>query len=845
MSEHLTTSLPDERQLRHARGRFLLALALWIAAVTVFFVTNPLNLSFAVLIAVTALAAGVGASTIAELTLIRGLATSMQAARHSAERLQDFSDAASDWLWEMDADLCFVYASDRFYELSNLTPETFLGRRQDLAAEAEPDSPEWRAHLINLKRQQAFRDFTYLEQGADGGALWLRLSGIPKFDDDGNFTGYRGTGTDITAEVRAREEAVESTLRFLDAMEHVTDGIAFWDAEDRFVLCNQRYRDQAGAAAVRLVRGTYYADFLRGIFDTMDDPPAADVREKWIARRVAEHRGSGDPIEVNRSGRWLLIRDDATPDGSIVSVVTDITEMKQRAQELQRVVDTVPLLLAFVGQDGRYQLINQTFEDWLQLPQAAVRGKRVGELLQDHVVVGHVQEVNAVLSGEPARFEARIPYLGGTPLPGYRGARVLEVTFTPNIIEDGTVTGFFIAASDITERGLAAAQLHQAQKMEAIGQLTGGVAHDFNNLLAIMVGSLNLLEERSSSEREQKLLGAALRAARRGGELTQRLLAFGRRQALVSEITDANVLIDGLTDLLRRTLGIDIEVETRFSDDLWPMDIDPGQLENALINLAINARDAMAGSGKLRLETDNVVLDRLYTRQFEDLTPGSYVMIAVSDMGTGMTPDILERAVEPFFSTKETGQGSGLGLSMVYGFTKQSGGQMRIYSEPGEGTTVRLYLPAVETETANASKSPQAATPIKSAAGECILVIEDDAEVRAVTIGMLEQLGYHILEATTGAEAVEIGDSELTFDLVFSDVFLSGGMTGPEAVREIKKRRPDVPVLFTSGYSADHFADKSLIDSDMQMIAKPFELTALAERLRECLGDYLGEPPND
>ncbi|MBT6095598.1 MAG: PAS domain-containing protein [Rhodospirillaceae bacterium] len=823
--------------MRRARGRFLLALAVWIAVVTVFFVTNPFVLPFAALVAVTALAAGVGASTVAERTLIRGLAASMKAGRESAERLQDFSDAASDWLWEMNSELRFIYASDRFYELSGLTPEDFLDRRQDLLAEAEPDSPEWRSHLINLKRQRPFRDFTYMEKGADGVEHWFRLSGMPKFDDEGHFTGYRGTGTDITAEVRAREEAVESTLRFLDAMEHVTDGIAFWNAEDRFVLCNQRYREQAGPAAVRLVRGTSYADFLRAVFDLMDDPPAPDVREKWIARRVAEHRASGDPIEVNRSGRWLLIRDDATPDGSIVSVVTDITEMKQRAQELQRVVDTVPLLIAYVGQDGRYQLINRTFEDWLQLSQAEVRGKRVGEMMQDHVVVGHVQEVEAVLAGKPARFEARIPYKGGASLPGYRGARVLEVTFTPNVDAHDTVTGFFIAASDITERGLAAAQLHQAQKMEAIGQLTGGVAHDFNNLLAIMVGSLSLLEGRTSGEREQKLVGSALRAAKRGGELTQRLLAFGRRQALVSEIVDANALIEDLTDLLRRTLGVDIAVETRFGNHLWRMNVDPGQLENALINLAINARDAMGGAGTLWVETDNIILDRLYTRQFEDLKPGSYVMIAVSDTGSGMTAEVLERAVEPFFSTKETGQGSGLGLSMIYGFTKQSGGQMRIYSEVGEGTTVRLYLPAVEPDTRETPKPLKGERPAASASGERILVIEDDANVRAVTVELLEQLGYGIVQATTGHEAVEIGLSEEPFDMIFSDVFLPGGMSGPEAVREIKKHRPSVPVLFTSGYSADHFADKNLIDGDTQMIAKPFELGALAARLRECLGE--------
>jgi PAS domain S-box-containing protein len=834
VTEALTTSLPDERQLGRARGRFLAAIGAWIAAVTVFFVSDPFDLPFGPLVTVTAVAAVLGAVLVAELTLVGGLAQSMRSARQSGERLQDFTEAASDWLWEMDAEFRFFYASDRFYELSRLTPEDFLGRRQDLAAEAAPASQEWRAHLDHLRRQQPFRDFTYPEQLPGGEVRWFRLSGIPKFDDDGNFTGYRGTGTDITTEVRAREEAVESTLRFLDAMEHVTDGIAFWDADDRFVLCNRRYRDQAGPAAERLVRGGTYADFLGDVFASMADAPAPEVREKWIAK----NRVAGEPLEINRDGRWLLLRNDRTPDGSIVSVTTDITEVRQRTQELRRVVDTVPLLLAYVGQDGRYQLVNRTFEDWLQLDQAAVRGKKLGELMGDHLVVGHAEEVAAAaLEGKAARFEARIPYKGGPGLPGYRGARVLEVTFTPNLDTDGRVAGFFIAAGDITERGLAAQQLHQAQKMEAIGQLTGGVAHDFNNLLAIMVGSLNLLQDRGGDERQEKLLAAALRAARRGGELTQRLLAFGRRQALVSEVTDANRLIEGLTELLSRTLGVGIEVETRFADDLWLIDVDRGQLENALINLALNARDAMEGRGRLRVETDNVVLDRLYTRQFEDLTPGSYVMIAVSDSGAGMAPDVLERAVEPFFSTKETGQGGGLGLSMVYGFTKQSGGQVRIYSEPGEGTTVRLYLPAQDGEGMDIDAHPQAEMAANGASGERVLVIEDDAEVRAITVGMLHELGYETLEAETGEHAIEIAAADAAFDLVFSDVFLAGGMNGPEAVREIKKLRPDAAVLFTSGFSADHFSDASPIGDGAPLLAKPFELGDLAARLRECLGD--------
>ena len=494
------------------------------------------------------------------------------------------------------------------------------------------------------------------------------------------------------------------------------------------------------------------------------------------------------------------------------------------------------MLLGYVDKARCYQLINRTFEDWFTVDRNQVRGMPLGEVHEPRLMQLITYYMDAALGGREVRFEASIPYAGVSTVPGYRGNRQIELIFTPDVIAGGRVDGFFVAASDVTQRMLDTAQLHQSQKMEAVGQLTGGVAHDFNNLLAVIVGSLALLEEKVGDGRERKLVDAALRSARRGADLTQRLLAFGRRQALMTEIVDANELVDGLTELLRRTLGVSIEFQTQLGGDLWQMNVDRSQLENALLNLSINARDAMPGSGTLNIETANIALDQAYTDQIENLEPGNYVMIAVSDTGVGMAEEVRERAVEPFFTTKETGQGSGLGLSMIYGFTKQSGGHMRLYSEPGEGTVVQLYLPASDVAPTECERSVSAVERL-SGQGERILVIEDDPEVRITTVAMLESLGYEILEAGTGIEALEIVDGGADFDLLFTDVFLPGGMNGPEAAREIKARRADIPVLFTSGYSADQITQDDSLDDAVQIIAKPFELVALARKIRECLGD--------
>lgn len=385
-------------------------------------------------------------------------------------------------------------------------------------------------------------------------------------------------------------------------------------------------------------------------------------------------------------------------------------------------------------------------------------------------------------------------------------------------------------SQDVTERESAAAQLQQAQKMEAVGQLTGGLAHDFNNLLAIIIGNLDLIaDELEPGVSVKDFADAALQAALRGSELTRQLLAFSRRQPLDPKVINLNKLVAEIDPLWRRTLGERVAVRLALTDDLWHAKVDRSQLESSLLNLVINARDAMPEGGVLTIETSNVSLDGMEP----DLVPGDYAEIAVSDTGLGMTPEVLSQVFEPFFTTKDVGQGSGLGLSMVYGFTKQSGGQLKIYSEVGHGTTVRLYLPRARG--ALAGDSVRTLRQPAMGNGERVLVVEDNAEVRHVAVRQLTDLGYTVIEAENGAEALKALDADPRIDLVFSDIILSGGMTGIEIVEAARRNRPSLRALFTTGFARAATVGGSHVSGEDVLITKPYRRADLAAKVREVL----------
>ena len=378
--------------------------------------------------------------------------------------------------------------------------------------------------------------------------------------------------------------------------------------------------------------------------------------------------------------------------------------------------------------------------------------------------------------------------------------------------------------------------LRQSQKMEAVGQLTGGVAHDFNNLLQVILGNLETLQRSLPPEsgRLQRAVRYAMNGAQRAAALTQRLLAFSRRQPLDPKPLDVNVLVNGLSDLIHRTLGETISVEAVLGAGLWRVEADPNELESAIINLAVNARDAMPKGGRLTIETSNAHIDEAYVAAHSEVVAGQYVVVSVTDTGTGMDPKTVAQAFEPFFTTKPVGKGTGLGLSQVYGFVKQSGGHVKIYSEVGEGTTVKIYLPRLAGHAADDEADADQISP-EAGQEETILVLEDDDDVRAYSVDSLRELGYRVIEAHDGPSALRLLERQLRVDLLFTDVVLPGGMTGAQVAAQARALRPAMKVLFTTGYARNAIIHHGRLDKGVQLISKPFSLAELAAKVRDVL----------
>jgi PAS domain S-box-containing protein len=624
-----------------------------------------------------------------------------------------------------------------------------------------------------------------------------------------------------------RRELEERRLIFetsLDLM-LVTDGFGNLVnvSPSSFAVLGYRPEDMVGHNAVEFIKPQDL------------DPTREEMRE---ARRGKQLRNfetryvhkDGHVVPLAWSGVWL---ESAKRHFFIGRDMTELKRMAEAEREVKEtlaaVIDASPVAIVCIAPD-------RTVMIW----------SRAAELIFGYTAQETVGRLyNLVPENEAAEFDKLLERtLVGETIRDIRVQRrrkdgsIVDISYdAAPMFGAAGVRGAAFAFSDITESNKMEQQLRQGQRLEAVGQLTGGVAHDFNNLLTVITSTIDILADAVSDRPEiaaiAKLIGEA---ADRGAALTAQLLAFARKQPLQPRETDVNKLMVDAAKLLRPTLGENIEIMTKFDEAAWPALIDPTQLTTAVINLAVNARDAMADGGKLTIETANVVLDEDYASVNGDVVPGPYVMIAVSDTGAGIPAEIRDKVFEPFFSTKGVGKGTGLGLSMVYGFVKQSGGHIKIYSELGTGTTIKLYLPQAGAE---ASELADAAPELEIAGGgETILVVEDDALVRASVTTQLESLGYRTITAANATEALAVVDSGAAFDLLFTDVIIPGAMDGKRLADEVARRLPGTKVLFTSGYTENAIIHHGRLDPGVLLLAKPHRKADLAKMLRKALDSH-------
>ncbi|WP_244611128.1 PAS domain-containing sensor histidine kinase [Ensifer sp. M14] len=604
---------------------------------------------------------------------------------------------------------------------------------------------------------------------------------------------------------------------------HAPDGtISHWSKG-----CEQLYgwsRSDAEGQIARQLLNTSYPIPLQAIHDLLRRSGS------WSGELRHTHRNSSS---VYVATRWVRLG----PANVIVQTDTDITSLRKTQSELaareahlQSILDTVPEAMVVIDAGARIMSFSAAAESLFGYRENDVRGQNVRMLMPSPDRDAHDRYIgNYLRTGE-----RRIIGIGRV----VTGLRKDGTTFPMELsvgeaISDGQriFTGFI---RDLTSRQRIEEELRQAQKMEAVGQLTGGLAHDFNNLLTIITGNLEMLEAGLSDKRHLDLLRDAQAAADDGAKLTAQLLAFGRRQPLNPKVVDVGDLVSDFSKLLARTLGETVELHTATTGVGNDAVVDASQLQNALLNLALNARDAMPDGGRVSIEISSAILDRAYVLQHPLARMGKFILITVTDTGSGMSEEVRQRAFEPFFTTKAVGAGTGLGLSMVYGFVKQSGGHVQLDSCPGQGTCARLYLPAAPKQVTSVGAGDGGTEVAAQHGHESILVVEDEPRVRRVAVSRLSQAGYIVVEAGTGAEALRLLSEHPEISLLFTDVIMPGGMAGDELARHARALRPDIRVLYTSGYAEPTISGRQL-SGDEEWLAKPYTALELELRLRKLL----------
>ncbi|UJL75280.1 PAS domain-containing protein [Agrobacterium vitis] len=709
--------------------------------------------------------------------------------------------------------------------------------------------------------------------------LFLDLFYTPVYDADAKVGGVMCTIVDNSARLSAERQLAEREAELRRVTDAVPMLISYVDRDHIYRFVNSTYQDWFGIAPERVV-GRHVRELLGDLSYTnrrssIERGLAGEsfTSEATIVRNGAEHR-----LEI----RYIP---HVEADGSIPGVHILCIDMQDHARReaaliisnrrFRTAMDAVHGVLWTNGRDGRME--------GEQAGWSALTGQSMAEYhgygWSDAV---HPDDVTATIGAWRAAVDSKTMFIHEHRVRRADGVwRQFAIRALPLLDNAGEIIEWVGVHTDIThqraaeatlrqqaetlarqvryrelaeeqlrhlnetlearvvaeigERRQAEAKLAQAQKMETVGKLTGGVAHDFNNLLQVISGNLQLLsKDVAGNERAEVRVANAMAGVSRGSKLASQLLAFGRRQALEPKVVNISRFIQAMDDMLRRAVGEAIKLETVFPGELWNTFIDPAQIENALLNLAINARDAMDGVGMLTIELANVHLDDAYAMTHDEVVAGQYVMLAVSDTGSGIAPEIIDKVFEPFFSTKAEGKGSGLGLSMVYGFVKQSGGHVKIYSEIGQGTTIRLYLPrAMQAEDVEIAVDTGPIT----GGSETVLVVEDDEAVRETVVALLADLGYRVLKAVDATSALNVIESGIPIDILFTDVIMPGTLKSPELARKARERLPNIAVLFTSGYTENSIVHGGKLDAGVELLSKPYTKEALARKFRHVLAN--------
>ena len=783
------------------------------------------------------------------------LKLAQQEAVQSEEKLRAITDALPVLISYIDSNQIFRFVNKTYETWFNRPRSEIVGRRVD-----EVMSPEmYAARRSNLERALTGEKVSYeAEFPRSDGLAFTEVTHVPHRDASGRVLGVYVVVTDVTQRKLSERAIAESEARFRAIANSAPVPMWVTGADDRREFVNQAYLDFFGGSYEEALaldwRKALHPDDLPRI---LREEPRIQTSVKSVTVEARFRRGDG---------QWRWLRAESQPRWShtgehvgFIGVAYDVTDAKRAQEELTRLNETLerraeqrtaelaasealvrtffqhsPECHAVLVEDAgsfRFQEINPAMARLFGMTRDKVIGRSPEEILGPERAADLYRDLEACLrDGGPHRYE-RSHY-----------GRIVEAVAAAVASGNGEARRVVVSARDVSERRRLEEQLRQAQKMEALGQLTGGVAHDFNNMLTLMLGGLDTIDRllvqlppAPAKARIERAKDMALQGVQRARGLTGRLLAFSRRQALAPQPVDANALVGGISDLLQRTLGEPISLKTILPDGIWNAYVDPNQLESALVNLALNARDAMPRGGKLIIETANRRLDANEVAAFaEHVEPGEYVTITVMDTGVGMDAETLARAFDPFFTTKEVGKGTGLGLSQVYGFCRQSGGHVQLESEPGRGTTVKMILPRQAAPSLGFAERNRAELD-RPGGRESILLVEDDDGVRAYAMEALRELGYRVAEASSGKAALNVLDSAPKLDLLLTDVVMPGDYNGRELAEEATKRRPGLRVLYMTGYSRDAIMRDGRLDPGVHLLGKPFSMEELAAKVRDRL----------